>query len=192
MYLFWTRTWTSMCYRCVLYQFFFCSHCSLCPETDVRCWLYLCVYANPCVWVFRWLSSLLLWPCCRWWSIFMVNMLYNPVLAPSLCGKCFSSTFTAASVSNHTVLLRPSFSFLSFFFPLSTWHTIAFWVRHSSVSAPLFPFSLSSPIHPCLLYFSFSILCGTKPWVYLWLCACACVCLLCAHTAAEERETTWQ
>lgn len=135
-------------------------------------------------------------------------ILYNPVLAPttpSVCGKCFSSTFTAALVSNQTLFLCPSFSFclLSFLSPL--WHLISFWVDLPPNTLWFFLVLLRIPfffhyasIHPCLLLslalpsssppgficdHNFGVFCGS---------VCVCVCLLCAYTAAEERETTWQ
>lgn len=126
-------------------------------------WVRVCVccdYTYPFVHVSCWLWSLLSWHL----SIFMVTLciLYNPVSAPttpSVCGKCFSSTFTAALVSNQTLFLCPSFS--SCLYLLSPlWHLISFWVGLPPNILFIFLFLSVSPfffhyvqIHPHLLLF---------------------------------------
>lgn len=122
-------------------------------------------------------------------------ILYNPVLAPttpSVCGKCFSSTFTAALVSNQTLFLCPSFS--SCLYLLSPlWHLISFWV-----DLPLFflvplciPFFLSlctnsslSPLPPpSFLPPRLLVLFVTTTLVYF---VALCVSSLCLYSSGGE------
>ncbi len=196
-------------YMCVCSAVFLCSHCSLCPGTHtvsvtlfesiviVCVCLWLCISICMCI-----LLIVVIAVCDRGavdWAFSWWLCLYNPVLAPatpSVCGKCFSSTFTAASVSNQTLFLCPSFSFcLSFLSPL--WHPISFWVEPPPNTLWFLPVLLCTPflfhrvsIHPCLPYFSpspfplppFLVLCVCAMCdhtfgVFVALCVCVCVCM---------------
>lgn len=144
-----------------------------------------------------------------------LSLLYNPVLAPT------TPTLSVVSASLPPSLLLRCLIGLSFSVPPSpsicifSLHrgpsplfrfishqifSFSFFFSCLSVSPLFFPLSwrnnpspsplISSSPRPSFLPFpgfvcdhNFGVFCGT---------VCVCVCLLCAYTAAEERETTWQ
>lgn len=136
-------------------------------------------------------------------SIFMVTLsiLYNPVLAPT------NHPVSVVSVSLPPSLLLQCLIRLSFSVPPSLsvlsplWHLMSLWVDPPPITLWVFLYfsvSLFSVIvyqsslspsfsHPSLfLPFWFCV------WPQLWCTLWLFVCLLCAYTAAEERETPWQ
>ena len=199
--------WVYVCASvCVLYSTYsltlFLSHCCLpfdCCSVCVCLWI--CVSISVCLFAdcrhccccdhgaVDWASS--------WWYC-----VYYTVLSPatrSVCGKSFSSTFTAASVSNQTLslslVLFLSLSFLSTLLHLflgqtttnSPWFLLIFLcTAFLSLSLCIHPSLSPSPLPPFPFWFFVYPPCVTL--VYLWLCVCVFVCVssLCSYSSGGE------